>query len=221
MPDMPERPDWLAPLADPKSEAILKAAFAVFEEHGLHCATMLEVAKRARVSKETLYARFDSKEGLFYALIAWGARQGAADVEACANDCVADPLAALNEYAEALLTAFMRRESLAVYRMAVGESGRNPDIGRNFDELSCTQSAPQLQAIFAEMERRGMIASERFEDMHDALLGLLRGNIHHGALTGSAPAPSAEELAVRARRVVGYWMRAFAPASSAHAIAAE
>ena len=66
------RPAWLRPLSDERNEAILSAAFDIFQEKGLHGATMLEIAKLAKVSKETLYARFDSKEGLFYALLAWG-----------------------------------------------------------------------------------------------------------------------------------------------------
>ena len=46
--DMP-RPDWLAPLSDPRNETILSAAFDVFAEKGIHGATMLEIATRAKV----------------------------------------------------------------------------------------------------------------------------------------------------------------------------
>jgi TetR/AcrR family transcriptional repressor of mexJK operon len=213
------RPDWLEPLSDPKSEQILSAAFDVFKEQGLHCATMLAVAKRARVSKETLYARFDSKEGLFYALLAWGARQGATATHAL--DEIADPVEALHAYARALLTAFIRPESLAVYRMAVAESGRDPEIGRNFNELSCTDSEDVLGALCEALVRRSVIEAAPVADYQDTLLGLLRGNYHHNVLTGSLPSPSEQEIAARAQRCVTLFLRAYAKDAASHAIAAE
>jgi AcrR family transcriptional regulator len=68
-----ETPEWLPALTDPRDEEILGAAFCTFTELGFHGATMLEIAKRARASKTTLYERFRDKEGLFQALLEWGA----------------------------------------------------------------------------------------------------------------------------------------------------
>lgn len=215
------RPAWLAPMEDPKSELILRAAFDVFEEHGLHCATMLEVAKRARVSKETLYARFDSKEGLFYALIAWGCRQSAVEHERFAVEPIEDPVAALHDYARAFLTMTMRPESLAVYRMAVAEAGRQPEIGQTFNELGSTNSIAVLERLIKALAARGLIEPTRIDEMAEDFCGLMRGNFQHQALTGSIPIPSQEEIDARAVRVADRWLRAYAPQSHAHAIAAE
>lgn len=215
-----ERPEWLKPLADPKSEMILRAAFDVFQEHGLHSATMLEVARRARVSKETLYARFDSKEGLFYALLAWGCRETQANLENfAAND--ACPVAELKAYALEFVTAISRKESLAVYRMAVGEAGRNPELGRAFDDMSCNGTVAFFEKLAPRLVAAGVIEAADPADLAESFCGLMRGNFHHSLLTTTRVDPSAEELAAWADRGVRLLLRAYAPEKSAHAIAAE
>ncbi len=216
-----ERPDWLAPLADPKSEMILRAAFDVFEEHGLHSATMLDVAKRAKVSKETLYARFDSKEGLFYALLAWGCRQSAMNLEEFAANENSDPVADLHAYARAMATSIMRKESLAVYRMAVGESGRNPELGRAFDEMSCNGTEDFLGRLAPRLAALGVIEPTEASELSETFVGLMRGNFHHSLLTTSRAEASTAELEAWADRAVRLLLRAYAPQQSAHAIAAE
>jgi AcrR family transcriptional regulator len=182
---------------------------------------MAEVARRARVSKETLYARFDSKEGLFYALLAWGARQGSIEAAAHACEIGRDPVEALRLYAQALTRAFMRTEALAVYRMAVGEAGRDPEIGRNFDELACYGDKNLMPRFVGALAEIGIVEQAPLDEMHDALMGLLKGNWHHAVLTGSAPAPSEAEIVAHANRAVALWLRAFAPPIQALAIAAE
>lgn len=64
--------------------AIRAAALDVFLAAGFEAATMEAVAAQARVSKGTLYARYDGKEALFRAVIAgeivrWSDRAGAHD----------------------------------------------------------------------------------------------------------------------------------------------
>lgn len=64
--------------------AIRDAALEVFLEGGFAAATMEAVAQRAQVSKGTLYARYDSKERLFCAVIddeisRWSDRAGERD----------------------------------------------------------------------------------------------------------------------------------------------
>lgn len=213
-----ERPNWLAPLADPKSEMILRAAFDVFQERGLHSATMLDVARRARVSKETLYARFDSKEGLFYALLAWGCRESAM-ADFAAND--GDPAAELRNFARAWMAAAIRPEALAVYRMAIGEAGRNPDLGRAFDEMSCNGTLEFFERMGPRLVAEGLIEPTSAEELTETFCGLMRGNFHHGLLTTTRPAPSEAEMEAWVDRGVRLLLRAYAPGQGAHAIAAE
>jgi len=216
-----QRPDWLEPMSDPKSELILRAAFDVFEEHGLHCATMHEVARRARVSKETLYARFDSKEGLFYALLAWGARHGEIETEQVLSATSGDAVSTLRGFAEAILRAMTRPESIAVYRMAMGEAGRDPELASSYNQLSCGKNDGPLSKVLSELVADGVIEHAPFEDYTDTLTGLLRGNYYQELLTGVRPLPTDEEVHARAQMCVDRWLKLYGYRPNLHAIAAE
>src|SRR5918994_7363528 len=58
-----------------RREEILEVALFVLAERGYGGASMLEIARRARASKETLYAWFGSKRGLFEELVSWQAER--------------------------------------------------------------------------------------------------------------------------------------------------
>src|SRR5204862_1200115 len=54
---------------DARPEEIVSAALEVFADRGFAATTLEDVAKRAGVTKGTIYLYFDSKEALFKALI--------------------------------------------------------------------------------------------------------------------------------------------------------
>lgn len=205
------RPAWLEPLKDPRNEAILSAAFDIFVDKGFHGATMADVAREARVSKETLYARFDSKEGLLFALLAWGCNRSSDDCAALEDLIARDPVAALEEYARTIIRRMTHAESVAVYRVIVSESGRTPEIGRTFDEMGEIGSAPMRAKLYAALQARGHIDAQDPAEFEDDFFGLIRGNWHHAILMGSAPLPDEAAIARRARRVVARVLKAYAP----------
>lgn len=57
------------PGADPTTEAILDAAVVEFERHGFRRVALDDVARRARVSRTTIYRRFSNKDELVAAVI--------------------------------------------------------------------------------------------------------------------------------------------------------
>jgi AcrR family transcriptional regulator len=58
------------PAKEARRSEILEAAFEEFSAHGYAGASMAAIARRARASKETLYAWFENKETLFNTLLA-------------------------------------------------------------------------------------------------------------------------------------------------------
>jgi TetR/AcrR family transcriptional regulator, mexJK operon transcriptional repressor len=206
------RPDWLAPLSDPRNETILSAAFDAFAEKGVHGATMLEIATRARVSKETLYARFDSKEGLFYALLAWGALKSGVDPDNYDDARLADPRKALDDYAADCLVKMMKPEAIAVYRIVIGEAERMPEVARVFDEFTCKAGRPVTTRIGAALVGAGVLEIEEIGEFYDSFIGLLRGNLHYEVAIGVAPHPGDEAVSAHARRAMTRLVRAYAPA---------
>src|SRR4028118_1053426 len=58
-----------------RREEILTVALSVLAEGGYRGASMREIAERAQASKETLYAWFGNKKGLFEELVGWQAER--------------------------------------------------------------------------------------------------------------------------------------------------
>ncbi len=197
--------------ADPRDEEILRAAFEVFTEKGFHGATMLDVASRARASKTTLYARFDNKEALFHALLMWGTRQGTEALDAIAHDQTLDPRAALDRFAVRLLTQMMRPEQLALFRIAVAEGGRLPDVGRIFNSLTRDHGKGLGRMLTTRLIEQGLIEIDDPEDYGNSFIGLLRGEFYTQALLGVIPPPSTRDIEKHARRAMARLVRAFAP----------
>ncbi|OYV74472.1 MAG: hypothetical protein B7Z72_00065, partial [Gemmatimonadetes bacterium 21-71-4] len=67
-PELAHEPRWRR-LPEERPRQILDAAFATFAEHGLAAARLDDIAKRAGVSKGTIYLYFQSKEELFRAVV--------------------------------------------------------------------------------------------------------------------------------------------------------
>lgn len=55
--------------ADPMRARILDAAFACAERHGVARTTMTDVAREARLSRQTLYRYYQTKHDLWFALV--------------------------------------------------------------------------------------------------------------------------------------------------------
>jgi AcrR family transcriptional regulator len=67
--------------ADATTERILDAALAQFEDFGIRRTTMEDVARRARVSRVTVYRRFPQKERLVEAVVIGEAQRFFAELE--------------------------------------------------------------------------------------------------------------------------------------------
>ena len=56
-------------MADPSTEAILDAALVEFDQHGIRRVALDDVARRAGVSRTTIYRRFANKDELVSAVM--------------------------------------------------------------------------------------------------------------------------------------------------------
>src|SRR5580692_2369952 len=114
----------------PPRERVLKAAFALFRRRGFAGASTLEIATRAQVSKRDLYALFPTKDAILTACIAERARRMRAplDLAATAPASRAAVAATLVELGASVLRGVTHPDVLAVYRLAIAESDRAPEV---------------------------------------------------------------------------------------------
>ena len=116
---------------DPKLEKILGAATDIFLTRGFGGATIDDISRAARISKTTLYSRFESKRELFQAVME----------RSCHSIAVKEPKldsasATLEEGLRAAGMAALGRmaneDSLGVFKAAVFAGAEFPDIPKVF-----------------------------------------------------------------------------------------
>lgn len=129
---------------------IRTAALRLFLETGLEATSMDAVAAAARVSKGTLYARYQSKEDLFRALMEtelerWSARAGVED------HLLPDELEPrLRYYARSLIRIFGWTDYPQLTKLIDSAATAFPDVARLWHEIATRNYVRFLAARMAE-----------------------------------------------------------------------
>jgi AcrR family transcriptional regulator len=126
-------------------QEILKAARAMFVEHGL-LATMREIAGRAGCSAATISARFGSKHALFLRAVESEAPPWAADLPAIVG--LGDLRSNLESLAVAMVRWFRRVAPLAIVAWSLPSTADSVD-------LTSLRGEPELAAFFEKEYRLG------------------------------------------------------------------
>ena len=163
MPEVATEPRWRR-LPEERPQQILRAALAVFGEYGLAGARLEDIARRAGVSKGTIYLYFPNKEALFREMVrstiveAIVAGEGIPD-SGSARDQL---LAFMAHYWD-----FVRTPAFAViYRVVVSELHHFPDLV----EFYSAEVIARSQKLIAGIIRRG-IAGGEFRQQDPAVAG--------------------------------------------------
>lgn len=151
----PKNPRWRR-RPDARPEEILDAAHAAFSEHGYAQTRLEEVARRAGVSKGTLYLYFDSKETLFREMV----RARLVPIVQAGEEMVRNHTGSARELLVALVRRLwqsVRSEDMArMARLVQSELGHFPELARfYFDEVILRSRQLLVQAL-----QRGIAAGE-------------------------------------------------------------
>lgn len=115
-----------------KREQILEGAEAVFLEHGYEGASMSQIARKAGVSKGTLYNHFVSKDDLFHALITRLCSGKIASMFQVFEKEEAECLPGLIQVAEALIKILVSPPALNMHRIIIAEAPKFPELANAF-----------------------------------------------------------------------------------------
>jgi AcrR family transcriptional regulator len=181
-------------------EVILDAVFELLTERGYQGTTMAAVAARAGSSKETLYAWFGSKQGLFTALIR---RQAEAANQAVATaldgDGGHDPAATLTAFATNLLLLLLGERSVALNRAALAEP--DGELAAVLLAQGRHRTGPIVEAYLARLAAEGHLGIDDPADAFQLLYGLVIQDLQIRVLLGEPP-PGRDALAEQARVAV-------------------
>ena len=189
-----------------KTEAILDAASEVLGERGLS-APMEEIARRAGVSKQTVYNHYGSKADLVRALVERRVDTITAPLrEPGAEENPEDTLAA---YARTLLTVVTNR-NYSLMRVTIQSAGEMPDLAREVFEAGPLRSRAEL-AEFLEMETRaGRMNVKDSKMAADLFGGMVLGHRQTKALLNIAPDLTEDQVEALALEAARIFMRAYA-----------
>jgi AcrR family transcriptional regulator len=192
----------------PVRQRILEAAFSAFMERGFSETSTLEIATRARASKRELYAHFASKQDMLVACISERAKrlQMPADLPELRDR---ETLArALTSFGTQLLRETSDPVVIAVFRLAIAEAMRAPEVAQTLNTIGVEASRAALREIMARARSAGLLGGQPAE-MAEHFAGLLWGNQMVRLLLGLAEPPGPREIARRAETATAALLRAY------------
>jgi AcrR family transcriptional regulator len=132
-------------MPDQSTEAILDAALVEFDQHGIRRVALDDVARRAGVSRTTIYRRFANKDDLVSAVMD---RENLRLFNDIADDLkTARPQS--NYYVEAFTQAILRtRRHRVLNRMVVDEPALTLELARLHYSAAVQRVEAALQVIF-------------------------------------------------------------------------
>lgn len=185
-----------------KRQAILDAAAELFAEKG-PAASMDEIARRAGVSRQTLYNRFASKTEIGRALAAGRSdamseplRQGGA------------PRAVLITYATTLIGRVCHPDKAASLRGVALFSGEDPELARAIYDAGPGESLRRLSAWLGDHAAEAGLVIDDPDAAAEMFVGMALGHAHLRHVL-NVPQPE-RDIAARARETVERFLRAFA-----------
>jgi AcrR family transcriptional regulator len=174
--------------------AIMKAATEVFLEHGYRSARLEEVIRRSGGSLATIYALFGSKQGLFAAIIADICEEIVASLPNIDEPGSEPPHQTLLAFASTYLGLLLEPQSLALYRVAVSEGVRSPELAQAVFAAGPSKAAERLARYLCWQTANGTLVCSNPALAARQFLEMVKGDLHFRALLGAGSAPTVEEI---------------------------
>jgi len=176
--------------AEDRPREICAAALEVFSEKGFAAAKLDEIARRAGVSKGTLYLYFKDKEQLFRAVVR--------DTVSPNIDHLRDAIMATSLPFAQIVPMFLARLSSvaatmplgSVVKMVIGESGNFPELARVWQEQVVSKALGIMVELIEKAQQKGEVRPgdprfHAFTLMGPMLMGLMYREVLQPA--GGAP----------------------------------
>ncbi len=192
----------------PIRQRILEAAFSAFMERGFAETSTLAIATRARASKRELYAQFGSKQEILAACIAARAKRlrmpadwpDLRDRETLARVMTAFGTNLLREISDPTV--------IAVFRLAIAEAVRAPEVASALNDVGIAASRDALRELMTRARAARLVSGEPAE-MAEHFVGLLWGSQMVNLLLRAVDRPAPREIARRAEAAVAAFLRAY------------
>jgi AcrR family transcriptional regulator len=192
-----------------RREEILKVALSVLAERGYRGVSMREIAERAHASKETLYAWFGDKRGLFGELVSWQAERVDGALVSSLELDADDPSEVLRAFAVELQRLLLGDRAVVINRVAISEATSDPTFAQILATKGRGSVLPKLERYLEGQRERGLLDFEDAGRTVDTLIGLTIADQQVRRLLGVLPMPGPEQIEARAERAVRGFLTLF------------
>jgi TetR/AcrR family transcriptional regulator, mexJK operon transcriptional repressor len=176
-----------------RREAFLVAARQVFEKKGFAEATLDDVITLSGGSRQTLYAQFGGKQGLFEAIVS-------DNCETLFQGLTPEKLATrttdqvLKEVGTRYLAIVTSSSCLSLHRLVIAELPRIPEIAQRFWKLGPGRSRDFLAEFFDCQIERGLLKMPDSRVGAAYFLDMLSGTVRLQCLIGVRQPPDPQEI---------------------------
>jgi AcrR family transcriptional regulator len=179
--------------AELRDARLIEVAAELFMERGYEGTSIDAVAEAARVSKPTVYARYQDKAALFRAVLQrhirlWLEPMSAA-AEAASEPGARNVETALHELSRTLLELSMTHGASGVKRIVAAQSLHFPELARFAYEEGWLRAVRAIANMLAKFSAAGQIEIEDPGIAADLFLNLVLGRSSQAALHGVAIDP--------------------------------
>jgi TetR/AcrR family transcriptional repressor of mexJK operon len=193
----------------PKRLQITQAAERLFLANGYGAVSMDQVARTANVSKATLYAYFPSKDALFATIVSDKGTDNPLGEDLFPSH-VTDLRASLEAIGYRMLRFMLRERTLAIYRIAMAESGRFPELGRAFYENGPVSMTMRFSAWLKLLDEAGLVTVSDPLMATNQFMALMRCGVFFRRSLAIGPAETEDEISYTVQSAADTWLRAYA-----------
>ena len=166
-----------------KFDQVIEGAREVFMAHGFEGASVDDIARVSKVSKATLYSYFHDKRLLFLEVFKQEcARQAELALEQVHMDGPLDQV--LFNAASLMVRFFMSDFSNQIYKMAIAEAERFPEIGMTFYAGGPSIARDALKGYLVEQIQAGTLEIPDIDLATDQFIELCKASHHIQTMLG-------------------------------------
>jgi len=170
---------------------------AEFLAKGLRGTTMDAVARRARISKQSLYAAWPSKDALYAAVVRDGVDQGHDSMAPHARALAGalDARTGLSRMAEVLQAGILSTPVLRMRALVAAEADSFPEVAEQYAARSWDRNLGPLAGSLRELDRRGLLTVPDADVAAEQFVWLVVGGpLNRSTLRGPGLAHPPEDL---------------------------
>lgn len=168
--------------------ALLEDATRLFLADGFGATSIERLARAARVSPKTIYARYGGKAGLFTAVMRRYADRALAPFARLVLSDAA-PAEVLRAFGQELLALVLSPDAVALQRAVAAEAARFPEFARAFYEGGPRRGLRMLAGYLRACAEAGRLRVDDPELAAESLASAIQGELVRRAVLNVAPPP--------------------------------